>query len=124
MKCVYISILLSLIGEREINMIQNKSEDCNEDIDKEMKQYLEKMFALDTVEMKLMEIIQLISNRIERDEPTVQSILKCDSEHNTKGLPVPPLIGPTKNKKDRPYPVWKLQRMKADGQALTPEQEA
>lgn len=111
MKCVYISILLSLIGEREINMILAKADEVNAEIDKEMKQYLEKMFALDTVEMKLVEIIQLINTRIENNEPTIQSILKCDSEHNTKGLPVPPLIGPTKNKKDRPLPVWKLERM-------------
>ena len=108
MKCVYISIIVSLVGEREINMILGKAEEVNEAIDKEMKQYLEKMFALDTVELKLQDIIQLIATRIANDEPTVQSILKVYSMHSQKGLPVPALVGPTKHKPDRPVPAWKL----------------
>ena len=96
MKCIYLSIVIALIGEREINMILASAPDVHkeiaekmrpdDEIDTEMKSYLEKMFALDTVEMKLQHIIQLIANRIAADEPTVQSILKCDSTHSKQGL--------------------------------------
>ena len=60
MKCIYISILFELAGEREINMILNKPDEDNEEIDKELKEYLGKIFSLNEVDAKFQNTIETI----------------------------------------------------------------
>ena len=52
-------------------MIKGKPETDNEEYDKEMKHYLERMFAQDQVEAKLAGIIKYLATRISDDEPTI-----------------------------------------------------
>ena len=71
MKVIYLNIIVEESAKREINMIKGKPETDNEEYDKEMKHYLERMFAQDQVEAKLAGIIKYLATRISDDEPTI-----------------------------------------------------
>jgi len=76
MKVIYLNIIVEESALREINMILGKPEMDNEAHDKEIKKYLERMFAQDQVEVKLAGIIKYLATRIIDDEPTIMSIFK------------------------------------------------
>ena len=50
MKVIYLNIIVQDASSRELNMIQGKPQIDNDPIDKEIKEYLERMFALDEVD--------------------------------------------------------------------------
>ena len=77
MKVIYLNIIVEEAGKRELNMILDKDEMENEEIDTEIKKYLDRMFAKDEIDGKFKKIVDYLAKRIADDEPTINSIFKA-----------------------------------------------
>ena len=92
MKIIFLSIVVEESGKREMNMILGKPDIENDPIDKEIRLYLEKMFAADEVNEKLKGIIDFLKGRIDNDEPTIMSIFKAHRDANARGEKIESLV--------------------------------